>query len=829
MERQYESKPKYIVLWLILGMIRLLGVGVLGGPSVAAAAIPERQTDTVSYEFTAMPPVMPGTSPLTWEGDVSARMLDEAHLFIDKKLDEAVGQRGQHWKRDFGSKASYQASVEPNRKRLMASLGVEDRSEPYVNYNTGLEDKRPAAAMDKIAAMGDTIVIAETQKYVIYQVKWPVLNRVTGVGLLIQPKGNTAGCIIAIPDADQKPEQLIGLAPGVPPVSQFARHLAENGFMVLVPLLISRDLLFPGTVKQQTFRERIYRQAFHMGRHIIGYEVEKIRSAIDYFKQALPAGMKIGVAGYGEGGLLALYSAAIDSRIDAAFVSGYFDTHQNVWDEPLYRNIFGLLSEFGDAELASLIAPRPLVIEYSKIHSIRDEVAAWAKNPYQVNGFPFTGYKGQLQTLPFASVSAEYRRIEELVAPGFQTRYMIAGEKEEPLPFGSAEALTKFATALGGSSPIIASDEIPTDRRRFIDLAERQLQQAKELEDHVQWLMRVSDDERNAFFLHKAMPEWPSKSWSSRLYHPYQSPKEFIETTKRYRRYFLEEILGRFDDPLLPPQAKTRKLYDRERWTGYEVELDVYPHLFAAGILLIPKDLQPGEKRPVVVTQHGRSGIPHQLVEGNHSAYNDVAARLADQGFVVYAPYNPYRGEDRYRWLDRKANALGKTLFSFIVSQHEQTLNWLSDLAFVDAKRIGFYGISYGGEAAMRLPAVLDGYSVSICSGDFGDWTRKVTDAYYKGSFINTLEWEMPYFNMGNTFSYAEMAYLIFPRPFMVERGHDDLVQPDAWVGYEFAKVKYLYDQFNLGDKTCIEYFNGGHSMKSVGSFAFLHKHLNWP
>jgi len=28
----------------------------------------------------------------------------------------------------------------------------------------------------------------------------------------------------------------------------------------------------------------------------------------------------------------------------------------------------------------------------------------------------------------------------------------------------------------------------------------------------------------------------------------------------------------------------------------------------------------------------------------------------------------------------------------------------------------------------------------------------------------------MPYFNMGNTFDYAEMAYLMVPRPFMVER-----------------------------------------------------------
>ena len=61
--------------------------------------------------------------------------------------------------------------------------------------------------------------------------------------------------------------------------------------------------------------------------------------------------LRIGVAGYAEGGLIAFYSAALDTRIDAALVSGYFDSRQRVWEEPIYRNVFGLLHEFGDAEI----------------------------------------------------------------------------------------------------------------------------------------------------------------------------------------------------------------------------------------------------------------------------------------------------------------------------------------------------------------------------------------------------------------------------------------------------------------------------------------------
>jgi hypothetical protein len=38
----------------------------------------------------------------------------------------------------------------------------------------------------------------------------------------------------------------------------------------------------------------------------------------------------------------------------------------------------------------------------------------------------------------------------------------------------------------------------------------------------------------------------------------------------------------------------------------------------------------------------------------------------------------------------------------------------------------------------------------------------------------------------------GEMAALMVPRPFMVERGHHDGVAPDEWVASEYAKVRWL-------------------------------------
>ena len=172
---------------------------------------------------------------------------------------------------------------------------------------------------------------------------------------------------------------------------------------------------------------------------------------------------------------------------------------------------------------------------------------------------------------------------------------------------------------------------------------------------------------------------------------------------------------------------------------------------------------------------------------------------------------------------------MGKSLFSVILAQHERILDWLGALPFVDPKRIGFYGLSYGGKAAMRLPAVLDRYCLSICSGDFNEWVRKNAATDYPGSYLYAPEYEIFEWNLGHTYNYAEMAALIAPRPFMVERGHHDPVGTDEWVSYEYAKVRRFYTQLGLADRTAIEYFDGPHTINGKGSFEFLHQHLNWP
>lgn len=180
--------------------------------------------------------------------------------------------------------------------------------------------------------------------------------------------------------------------------------------------------------------------------------------------------------------------------------------------------------------------------------------------------------------------------------------------------------------------------------------------------------------------------------------------------------------------------------------------------------------------------------------------------------------------------MQRKGHPLKLAIFSFIIRQHQRTLDWLETLPNVDPGRIAFYGLSYGGKTAVRVPAVEKRYCLSICSGDFNEWIGKNVSVDLDRSYMWTREYDMIEFGLGNTFNYAEMVNLIAPRPFMVERGHDDGVGTDEMVSYEYAKVRYLYaNRLKIPDRTEIEYQPGGHRIYGKGTFDFLRRHLGWP
>jgi hypothetical protein len=338
-------------------------------------------------------------------------------------------------------------------------------------------------------------------------------------GLLLLSKPDGPGDdVILIPDAGQTPEFVAGLEKEKPWVGMFFDEGA-GGRRVLIPTLVDRDDRFSVVAgvraTNQPHREFVYRPAFEVGRHVIGYEVQKILAAVDWFASSPDRkGRKIRVSGYGEGALLALYAGALDTRIDSVSITGYFGSVDPLWRQPIYRNVQGLLREFGDAEIASLIAPRTLMIE--------------STNPPAVTGppKPHDGRSGAAPGVitPDASLwRKEAQRLASLTPREWKPALMDVG-------FDDGVRIPRWPEPVG--DPI----DVPARQKRQID----------EMQAFTQRLVRKSDGVRKAL--------WAKADRSS--------PAKWEETTKPLREKFYNDVIGRFDRPFVDVHARSRKVFD---------------------------------------------------------------------------------------------------------------------------------------------------------------------------------------------------------------------------------------------------------------------------
>ncbi|QDS90892.1 Alpha/beta hydrolase family protein [Rosistilla ulvae] len=790
----------------------LLVLGIFG-TATADESIQTRSLKPAAQTPTATSNLQWSNDPerrlVSWPQDPAAAMVAGIDRFLLHQLDAAAQSRPQHW-RDADS-------VAKNVRFLSQQLGLEPQ-----RYPSDLQwDSPPQLRSDR---------------FEVHAVRWPVLSHPappsvvepgTPAGLQLQPSLWGEG-LLWLPRQANGSSVVMLSHDGEPSlwsdpiaVDQRVRceALAAQGFTVLEVATTGHDRIQHGGAKLPR-REFLNRTAFELGRTLVGYEIQTVQSAIDWLAQQPAAtevaDAKITLAGWGEGGRTALLCGVLEPRIDLTIVAGYFGPRDLVWQEPADRNVFGLQNRFADAELAVAIAPRKLVVQTEPRFTLEESgdagaaPAQWqspsreeAQREFDRIASVLAGIGQPAGTPPHAKLISDETSdlLNDIICPSLK------------LPVPPAVAVKYAKTEANGTE---ASDD-----RTAIDRRARRLAM---IDRYNQELLEESEYERGKF-----MNLGHSRTIANNAHNKLDtsSPAAYEKSVERFRQIFRQEVVGWYDQPRLAANARSMPTHQGEGWTGHDVVLDVFPDVFAYGVLLVPDNIPAGEQRPVVVCQHGLEGQPRDTFADNHRAYHDYAAKLAEAGYIVFAPQNPYKGKDAFRTLQRKSYPVGKTLFSIIASQHQQLLDWLKTIPSVDPQRIAFYGLSYGGKSAMRLPALLPDYCLSICSADFNDWIWKNASTRARYSYIGTGEYEIYEFGLGKTFNYAEMAALIAPRPFMVERGHYDGVGPDDRVAKEFAKARFLYAaRLKMPERCEIEWFDGPHMINAVGSFEFLDRHL---
>jgi dienelactone hydrolase len=159
----------------------------------------------------------------------------------------------------------------------------------------------------------------------------------------------------------------------------FACELANQGFVVAAPEI---SCFGERQFTNSTFGANGLNGSCHnvatyatmLGKSAAGLRVLDGMRVVDYLQTLdFVDGKNMGAMGISGGGMHAFFSAAVDTRITAAVVSGYFcDWRQSILSifHCTCNFVPGLLSIGELSDLAGLIAPRPVLVE----SGIRDEI-----------------------------------------------------------------------------------------------------------------------------------------------------------------------------------------------------------------------------------------------------------------------------------------------------------------------------------------------------------------------------------------------------------------------------------------------------------------------
>ena len=205
------------------------------------------------------------------------------------------------------------------------------------------------------------------------------LGPLAAEAILVVPKNATPDkpvpLVIAQHGLGSFPESVFGLPkPGL--YNNYGRELLKAGFAVLAPL----DLRSAERVNRI---ERLCRLA---DTSLPGIELSRVQLLLDeVLADPRIDGDMVGMWGLSRGGQMTLFWTPLEPRIKVAIISAFFNHRRNKMaiPDPRYSCFLetkeehafhdGWLVEFTDSDVASLICPRPLLIQTGKL----DGIAHW--------------------------------------------------------------------------------------------------------------------------------------------------------------------------------------------------------------------------------------------------------------------------------------------------------------------------------------------------------------------------------------------------------------------------------------------------------------------
>ena len=194
--------------------------------------------------------------------------------------------------------------------------------------------------------------------------------------------------------------------------------------------------------------------------------------------------------------------------------------------------------------------------------------------------------------------------------------------------------------------------------------------------------------------------------------------------------------------------------------------------------LLKPRNLEAGKRYPVLIDVYGGPGV-QRVTNSWGSLFHQY---LVQHGYVVFALDNRgsgIRGE-------RFETALGLRMGEIEVQDQVRGVEFLRGLPFVDAKRIGMFGWSYGGYMTlMCLMKAPDAFAAGVAGAPVTDWA--LYDTHYTERYLSTPAANADGYRVGNVLQYADRL----TRPLLLVHGMAD---DNVLFAHSTALMKKLQD-----------------------------------
>lgn len=246
--------------------------------------------------------------------------------------------------------------------------------------------------------------------------------------------------------------------------------------------------------------------------------------------------------------------------------------------------------------------------------------------------------------------------------------------------------------------------------------------------------------------------------------------------------------------------------------------------LAAEGVFAVPAEATPEKRVPLVVVQHGIGSFPERNfgLADEGDSYHAYARELVKNGFAVITPLN-LRSVERRNRIERLCRLADMSLPGIELVRMQRLLDEVLDDPRIDAGRVGMWGLSLGGMAAMFWTPLEPRIKAAVVAGWFNHRRDKMVIADPRYScFLETKEEHAFFDGWLTAYTDSDVASLICPRPLMVQTGKKDGIAWWPLVVEEFEAAKEHYERLGIADRIELDLRDGGHETHVASGLRFL-------